>query len=1319
MRIRGKLLLAYSVAILMVMAIAGTLIFSQVRTIIQTSIETDLAKMTDNILSMVHLTAETSIKNYMRAVAEKDYEIARQLQRQVRRGTLSEEEAKEQARKAFLSQHIGKSGRVYCLDSQGVMVVHHKRSLLGVDLTGLPFVQQQVAEKEGYMEYEWKEPLEEHARPKAIYMTYFKPWDWIISVSTYLDEFDQLVNISDFRDELLQLDFGESGYPFILDYKGNLIMHPFLEGKHYSEFESQYLIDVAKKIVEEKAGMFEYEWKNPDEDESRRKIVYFNDIPELGWIVCSSSYYNDFYAPLIAIKQVLIWGLVGALLLMVAISNRIGGLISSPLVKLQQKFSLAADGDFSVRMDYQSKDEIGLVAGHFNAFMDRLNAYSDDLQGEIAVRKKAEEEIRHYQSSLEELVAKRTEELEESQRQMFTLLSNLPGMAYRMEAGKDGRIEFASEGAYALCGFRPDQLIDMRGQEVLQLIHPDDRSMHEDEIEAALYSKKEYVILYRIKTKYGENRWVWEKGRGVYGADGDPVAIEGFLSDITDLKKTQEEVELYAEDLRKARDEQRENALRLSETVIELEEAKKAADAASRSKSEFLANMSHEIRTPMNGVLGMTDLALRTDLSPKQQDYLNKIRISARSLLSIINDILDFSKIEAGKLELENTEFDVREVVENLSDVFGSSATSKNIELMLSVGAEIPSQLIGDPLRLGQILINLTNNAMKFTENGEVVVRVTPGIRDNNRIMLHFSVSDTGIGIAPDDIEKLFKPFTQADGSTTRKYGGTGLGLSITKRLVEAMGGEIWVESAEGEGAIFYFSGEFKIVHTKNNAARVQSPDLRGLKVLVVDDNEVSREIMSESLRSLSFEVDAVSSGMLALSELSNAYNNEPYQLVFLDWKMPVLDGIGVAKRLREDERFVNLPIIMMTAYGREEVMVQAELCGVNAFLIKPIKPSLLFDTVINVFHSTDTVVEDLLGDKCQQPDFESALAQSKVLLVEDNAINRSVAEEILACVSIQVDSAVNGQKALDVLYSAGADAYDAVLMDVQMPVMDGLEATRRIKGDGAFKNLPVIAMTAHAMKGDRERCLEAGMDDYVSKPIDTEHLFRTLTKWIRPDVELRVGATPRVREFSDELELPGIDVTHALRRMLGRRQLLEKVLHDFFNDYSDSAEEMMSFVEKEDYEGAKYLAHTLKGVAGSFSARGLHEAVCELENALEAPHSGELEHCLQSYTRELVQVLSSIRQLPDMQYLVRKEYIELSEADTDEVDVFAKISELKYLLEHNDFSAANVFRELSVSLHEFELGGLLDELQGSIESFDFRGALNTLEEIKEKYHDG
>lgn len=751
--------------------------------------------------------------------------------------------------------------------------------------------------------------------------------------------------------------------------------------------------------------------------------------------------------------------------------------------------------------------------------------------------------------------------------------------------------------------------------------------------------------------------------------------------------------------------------------VEEMARARAMAEAATRMKSDFLANMSHEIRTPMNAIIGMVHLALKTDVTPRQEDYLHKIQSASQHLLSIINDILDISKIDAGKLKLERLDFDLHRVLENTSDMIAERASAKGLELIIRISDAVPRYFIGDPLRLGQALINYANNAVKFTEKGEISIEVTVVEEGVDDMVLRFAVSDTGIGIDPSHKARLFHSFEQADTSTTRRFGGTGLGLSITKQLAEMMGGSVGVESALGQGSTFWF--EVRLERSKSQPqALLPVPDLRGRRVLVVDDNDHACEVISDMLTSMTFAVTAVTSGAAALEVISAAAERgEPYHIVILDWRMPEMDGIELARRIRNQYPGLLPHLVMITAYGREELLQEATQAGIEDLLIKPVTPSLLFDSAMRVLGGADAASAHSRRPNERATVDLASIAGAHVLVVEDNELNREVASELLQQAGFIVDLAENGALALEKLAAQDPERpYDLVFMDMQMPVMDGLTATRALRADPKWAKLPVVAMTANALTSDRDACLAAGMDDHLGKPIEPDDMWKVMLRLIKPrnpHVPSSTVAPDTPRPGAGRADLPatrfdgvlGLDTATGLRRVQRRVAFYEKLVAQFALQQSTFIADVQRAIDGRDWETAERLAHTLKGLSGQIGAMPLNSKAQVLEAAIrQNDDEGRLGQAL----RDVGEVLNPLLQ----QLSERQPHMVSAPAGgppLDEQELARVVATLKEQLAMDDY-ASRMTLETHMALLRKGLGERFDRLQVLLDAFDFEAALAELE---------
>ena len=701
-------------------------------------------------------------------------------------------------------------------------------------------------------------------------------------------------------------------------------------------------------------------------------------------------------------------------------------------------------------------------------------------------------------------------------------------------------------------------------------VHPLDLPVIWQGIQDHLEGKTaDFVAEQRMRTRMGSWRWILVRGKVIERhADQSAVRVIATQTDITARKMAEEELKRSYEALRQAA-----GALRT---------ARDEAQAAEHAKGDFLAAMSHEIRTPMNTVIGMTRLALTTELTVRQRNYLEKIDSAARSLLNIINDVLDFSKIEAGGLTLEDTDFDLDLVLDSASTMTAMKAEEKGLEMIYAVAQDVPRVLRGDPLRLGQVLINLLSNAVKFTPQGEVLVSINAQKILSDRVTLQFCVKDTGIGLEPGQINGLFRAFSQLGPHISRKYGGTGLGLAICRQLVELMGGRIWAEGEPGSGSRFHFTVDMALPRARHTGdAAAQPPTLAPRRVLIADDNLHSREVLADSLAGMGLAPTLVASGTEALIELqAAAQRSQNYELALVDWDMPGLDGIETASRIRADRDLTRLPtVLMVTGFGREETLRSAEQLGLAGVLVKPVTRSLLFSTIAKIFEvplsadgETRPARTAAMSRGLRIPrEAVGILAGRSILVVDDNGLNREVVTDLLRAVDMKVDTATTGQEAIEKIRLG---QFEVVLMDVHMPGMDGLTATRRIRAQPRFAKLPIIALTAQVLAAEREATLAAGMNAYLTKPIDEALLYATLMDMLRPPVAFslaRLGSDPA-----------------RLRVLLG----------DFLRDTAAAPENLIRQVDSGELQQAAALVHFIRGAAFYMQATTLCEAAGRFEAA-------------------------------------------------------------------------------------------------------------------------
>ena len=858
----------------------------------------------------------------------------------------------------------------------------------------------------------------------------------------------------------------------------------------------------------------------------------------------------------------------------------------------------------------------------------------------------------------------------------------------------DGTIQLFSKGAATLLGYNSAEMINKRNILTLHLSNELDHygkkvsgisgsSLHDMKVfDQFVKQKHSRAQEWLYVCKDGTHLPVSLSVTSLYNPDG---RIVGYLFTAMD-KTLQKQLEW------------------------ELIQAKESAEAANASRGDFLARMSHEIRTPMNGIIGMASLLQKTALDPKQHNYADKLLGSANTLLRLINDILDFSKIDAGKLQLEEIPFNLEDILGNIANVVGMLAEKKGLEFLFKIDPQVPYNLLGDPLRLGQVLMNLASNAVKFTEQGEIVISVALEERLQDELAFRFSVRDSGIGLQQEQIQALFSAFSQADDSITRKYGGTGLGLAICKQLTELMGGTIWIESEPGKGSEFIFTAKLRLSEITQERGPKSPEFLQGLRALVVDDNEAARDVLTSMLKSWKIDVDTAVDGKSALSCLEQAtQQRHPYDLVLLDWIMPGIDGIETARRIRANTSFAKVPaMLMVTANGREEAYLEADEVGLQGFLLKPVYASVMYDTLLDILGIER--VSGSLTIKQQTPTTDLKNIQgAHILLVDDNSINQEVANAFLIDVGMVVTIASNGQECLTALQHG---SFDLVFMDIQMPGMDGLEATRRIRQNSQYKDLPIIAMTAHAMSGDKNKSLAAGMNDHITKPIDQAVLYQTLKEWIpekqrAPHAEIpHKAASPTSKTGNAALPvLPGIDQMEALKVLNNNEQLFVKMLYDFQKNYSGLPSLLRELSVAGKWSEIQEKAHAIKGVSGYIGSSFLMKAAGKLEDSLRNDRCEDAANHLVSFINALDEILSSLSALPALPDVARVQSENIAVSDIEGQKVEELLQVLMGHLKKGELAAEEQFVEVEQHLAEKGVDEELKTIAALIDDIEYEKA--------------
>ncbi|NOX25630.1 MAG: response regulator [Deltaproteobacteria bacterium] len=1039
----------------------------------------------------------------------------------------------------------------------------------------------------------------------------------------------------------------------------------------------------------------------------RTVIAAWRYIPLLRWGLVAKIDATEAFAPVVRLERLSIGIFSGLALLLLGLFFYVAQSITDPLRKLQEGSRRLGAGEFSFRLAIYSKDEIGRLAATFNKMADALEESYQDLEDKITERTR-ELQLSHNAAlaALEDVTIqkKRAEDaltkLEKSNLELksLALFADLnPAPVLRLD--HQGRILLANKAANSV--FAVEYLV---GEYLVSICPALEADTILDELAASRGVRQVDIMLHNQELLFSFYRVPNSGEINVYGAD---------VSTLKETERRQQKLIRKQEDMR----------LTMLNIMDDLKKTTQRAEEATKAKSDFLANMSHEIRTPMNAILGMSYLAMQTELNPKQKDYLIKIDLAARSLLEIINDILDFSKIEAGKLRLEAVDFSLTDVLANVRNLLEARAREKRITLYLVTTPTVSVDLHGDPLRLGQILLNLTGNALKFTEAGEVVVSVDFDYADGDNVILRFCVTDSGIGLSSEQQQKLFRAFSQADTSITRKYGGTGLGLTISRQLVELMDGKIGVESAPGQGSSFYFTAVFQRAAEPVAPICQTCPDWHGGSALVVEANRSARLMLSDILKSFSLKVKGAGSGLEALKKLTRAAKaGQAFELVLLKSLLANEDAIDICRRIITDPFLAPSPVIIMLVPADlgEETTREVRAAGLSGLdVVEQSTPSALFETIMHIWNSKKGGMSVPIGHHSSVN--PQSFSGTRVLVAEDNELNQQVARELLERLGIEVDIASDGKEAVN---TAMANKYDLIFMDIQMPEMDGIAATREIREREKVSTasggqiIPIIAMTAHAMAGDREKSLAAGMNDHINKPIDPEELHACLGHWLKSadtgqnDNNL---LTNKERQAAEEepvnfpFAIPGINLPLGLRQVAGNKTLYLELLSLFQREYADFSAQIGTALDLNDMETARRLVHTMKGAAGTIGASELAAEALALEIGI-GKGMEDVPELLDKTGKYLESVLAALQEVLPVVELAAPVNTPAGVVDLE--SVAPRIRKLRKLLEISDMEAVDIFQEIKdtlLVLHSEQAA----QLGRALETFNFKEAHTIITEIE------